>query len=241
MDARARGTAIHTAFQKFAEAHRSDIPPAATLFERFLVEALETEGVASHAMARELTLARRLAEWAVGFERERRASARQFLIEQSGALTFEVGDRSFTVTAKADRIEVGGGLAHVLDFKTGQPATKKQMERGFAPQLTLTAAILMGGGFDGLGTLEPGELVYVRVTGRKPAGLAKPPLALDASRTEAERALAGLKARVARFDDADQPYRSWSAPQFMRDRGIGDYDHLARVYEWHVAGEEAGE
>ena len=241
MDARARGTAIHRAFQHYAEAHGGQDAPSAEVFERLLVEALEAEGVASHAMARERTLARRLAEWASQFERERRASPRRFLIERSGALTFDVGDRNFTVTAKADRIEVEGALAHVLDFKTGQPASKAQMEQGFAPQLTLTAAILMQGGFADLGRLEPGELVYVRVTGRKPPGVSRSPLPLDASRAQAERALTGLAARVARFDDPDQPYWSWAAPQFMRDRGIGDYDHLARVYEWHVAGEEGAE
>ena len=36
-------------------------------------------------------------------------------------------------------------------------------------------------------------------------------------------------------------YRSWIAPQFLKTRG-GDYDQLARLYEWHVLGEDdAGE
>ena len=48
-------------------------------------------------------------------------------------------------------------------------------------------------------------------------------------------ALAGLKARVARFDDQTTPYLSWVAPQFMGNFG-GNYDHLARVWEWSVAG-----
>ena len=53
-------------------------------------------------------------------------------------------------------------------------------------------------------------------------------------------ALAGLKARVARFDDQTTPYLSWVAPQFMGNFG-GNYDHLARVWEWHVAGAEEAE
>lgn len=237
MDARARGSAIHKAFEKFALGDGAD----ADLFERHLVEALEAEGVAPAAMARELTLARRLARWAVGFEAERRATPKRLLVEQGGSLTFEVDGRPFTVTAKADRIEVEAAIAHVLDFKTGAAASKKQMQFGFSPQLTLTAAILMHGGFDGLGRLEPGDLVYVRVTGRKPPGEAKAPLSIEASRVEAERALAGLAIRVRRFRDPEQPYRSWVAPQYMRDVGLSDYDHLARVYEWHVAGEEGSE
>ena len=55
-------------------------------------------------------------------------------------------------------------------------------------------------------------------------------------------ALEGLKARVARFDDPATPYLSWAAPQFI-GKYAGDYDHLARLWEWHVIGEgeEAGE
>ena len=47
----------------------------------------------------------------------------------------------------------------------------------------------------------------------------------------------GLKTRIARFDDPDTPYLSWVAPQFMGTFG-GNYDHLARVWEWHVVGGE---
>ena len=50
------------------------------------------------------------------------------------------------------------------------------------------------------------------------------------------------KRRIARFDDETTPYVSWAAPQFMGNQG-GNYDHLARVWEWAVAGgdEEASE
>ena len=59
----------------------------------------------------------------------------------------------------------------------------------------------------------------------------------------AQRALDGLKRRVAAFDRQSEPYVSWAAPQFI-DQFDGDYDHLARLWEWHVIGEgeaEAGE
>jgi ATP-dependent helicase/nuclease subunit B len=244
MDARARGTAIHRAFQSFAEAHEIGLTEAAAeLFERLLLEALAAAGVNEPAMARERALTRRLAGWAAEFEAGRRSPGRQFIVEKEGALLLSVDGRPFTVTAKADRIEIDGPLAHVLDFKTGAAPSKKQMERGFSPQLTLTAAILMGGGFEDAGEVEPGDLLYVRVTGRRTPGEVQRPLAAAASRLEAERALAGLVSRVRRFSDPEHPYRSWSAPQFIGDRGRGDYDHLARVFEWHVtgAGDEGGE
>jgi ATP-dependent helicase/nuclease subunit B len=73
-------------------------------------------------------------------------------VEAAGELTFDIGGRPFTVTAKADRIEpTADGLAHILDYKTGAAPSKKQVETGFSPQLTLTAAILREGGFPGMG------------------------------------------------------------------------------------------
>ena len=53
----------------------------------------------------------------------------------------------------------------------------------------------------------------------------------------ARAALEGLQRRVARFDRESTPYVSWAAPQFMGNFG-GNYDHLARVWEWHVVGGE---
>ncbi|MGH7018428.1 MAG: hypothetical protein ACREEY_01020, partial [Brevundimonas sp.] len=90
------------------------------------------------------------------------------------------------------------------------------------------------------GPVPADELTYVRVVGRKKAG----EVAARASGPEAaalgEAALEGLKKRVARFDDPNTPYVSWAAPQFMGNYG-GNYDHLARVWEWHVVGGEEGD
>jgi ATP-dependent helicase/nuclease subunit B len=113
------------------------------------------------------------------------------------------------------------------------------MESGLSPQLTLTAAILHAGGFPH-GPSAPRELVYVRATGRKVAGEALVRAGEAESLELALKALEGLKKRVARFDDPDTPYSSWTAPQFLAHRA-GDYDHLARLYEWHVMGGEGEE
>ena len=128
----------------------------------------------------------------------------------------------------------------MLDFKTGAIPSGKQVKSGFAPQLTLTGAILAEAGLADVGPVEPEELTYVRVVGRKVPG----EQAVRGHGAEAaelsQAALAGLKARVARFDQPTTPYLSWVAPQFMGNFG-GNYDHLARVWEWHVVGGEEGE
>ena len=119
----------------------------------------------------------------------------RLVVEQSGEWTFDAPGGRFTVTAKADRIELREALADILDFKTGRPPSRKQVESGLSPQLTLTAAILRHGGFADAGRREVNQLVYIQVA------------------------------------------------QFIRQQP-GDYDHLARLWEWHVIGEgdsEGGE
>ncbi len=88
----------------------------------------------------------------------------------------------------------------------------------------------------------PGDLIYVRVTGRGEGAKAEVRGAAGGESADlAARALEGLQAHVARFDDPATPYAAWTAPQYMTRRG-GDFDHLARLWEWHVMGEgEDGE
>ena len=154
-------------------------------------------------------------------------------------MTFPAPGGPFTLTAKADRIELSATGAAVLDFKTGQIPSSKQVKSGLSPQLTLTGAILAHEGLADTGPATPEELTYVKVVGRKVPGEARTVAAGDEAAALAEAALEGLRRRIARFDDPSTPYVSWAAPQFMGAFG-GHYDHLARVWEWHVVGGEDG-
>ena len=241
-EAMARGNAVHRAIERIVVSWPEALPDdCADQIEGFIREALHLEGFEDAAMAREAPLAKNCARWLEGWERERRARGATLLIEQSGRLTFPAPAGDFTVTARADRIELGAHGAAVIDFKTGQSPSAKQVVQGFAPQLTLTAAILAGGGFATSPT-DASELLYVKVTGRKTPGevvdvsKATKNQPLDAAGLAA-RALEQLIAGVAKYDDEAQPYHSWEAPQFMGNFG-GNYDHLARVWEWHVVGGE---
>jgi len=240
IDARARGTAIHAAFETFAKDHPREVPDdGAAIFEALYLAALRAEGMPEEALARESALAREAAEWVMDLERERRADGRTLFVEVYGEHTLKVGDRAFTVTAKADRIERDpAGFGHILDYKTGAAPSKKQVETGFSPQLTLTAAILAKGGFRDVGPASPGDLTYVEVTGRKPAGRVEVRAAAGPESEDAAfKALEGLAELIARYDDPAQPYRSRTAPQFVKAY-VSDYDHLARVFEWRASGED---
>ena len=235
-EALARGQAVHKAVERLALTWPDVLPDDCEAeIVTLLHEELTHHGFEDAAMARERPLARNAARWLAGFEMRRRARGIAIRVEEEVEMTFDAPAGPFTLTAKADRIELSSTGAAILDFKTGAAPSAKQVKSGFAPQLTLTGAILAEAGLKTSGPVEPEELTYVRVVGRKVPG----EQSVRASGAEASdlsmAALAGLKARVARFDDQTTPYLSWVAPQFMGNFG-GNYDHLARVWEWSVAG-----
>ena len=237
-EALARGNAVHAAIERLTLDWPDDLPEdcEAVLHDHLLRE-LGARGFEDAAMAREAPLARNCARWLADFERRRRARGIDILVEQQGAMTFDAPAGPFTVKAFADRIELSSDGAAVMDFKTGAAPSAKQVKSGFAPQLTLTAAILADGGFERTnGPVTPDELTYVRVVGRKTAGEVITRASGAEAADLAQAALDGLKRRVARFDDEATPYISWAAPQFMGNQG-GNYDHLARVWEWSVIGD----
>ena len=236
VEARQRGTAIHKSLERFTEAGM--LGEAGV---RRLTDMLEEELAATHLSPAQMALQRPLlagmAREFVAFETERRAAKPRLIIEQQGELKLQTSRGEFTLTAKSDRIEVRDDGIDILDFKTGLPPSAKQVTAGFYPQLTLTAAILRHGGFAGINGEKPvGELLYVQVSPDKTTprnAVQKGENATDL----ADKALAGFRRRLEDYANADKPYLSWTAPQFQKVRG-GDYDQLARLYEWSVLGDE---
>jgi ATP-dependent helicase/nuclease subunit B len=177
-----------------------------------------------------------MARGVVNFETQRREQRPRLHVEQKGELTLSTRAGPFRLTARADRIEVRDDGIDILDFKTGQLPSAKAVSAGFYPQLTLTAAIARGGGFAALPERDLGELIYVQV--KPDETRARQAQKKDiSSEAAADAALLSLQRRLDRFVEEGTGYVSWVAPQYMTQRG-GDYDQLARLYEWHVLGDE---
>jgi ATP-dependent helicase/nuclease subunit B len=246
VDARLRGTAIHAALEQFGKAWPTlDRATAAEIFVGLYLDQLRNGGMPDAALAREVVLARNVGAWAVGFETQRRADGAAVLIEQRGVMEIEAPREPFRLSARADRLELHDGRLTVMDFKTGGAPSWKQVRTGFSPQLSLTAAIARAGGFPGLGAPEPGQLLYVTVTGRRPPAN-EVDRSGDAQKKDpqpvavtVDEALEGLKRLIATYERPGQAYVSRAAPQFAQ-RAVSDYDHLARVREWSVADESEG-
>jgi ATP-dependent helicase/nuclease subunit B len=107
-----------------------------------------------------------------------------------------------------------------------------------APQLTLEAAILRYGEFEGLPQGSVGELTYVRLSGGDPPGDPKDVDFKDQT-PDAYAAIARerLTTIATKFIIEGEPYRSLVHPMWKKQ--YGEYDHLARVKEWAASGGES--
>lgn len=242
-DAADLGTAIHNAIALFGKAH-PDRLPADPVGALTAIGAVCFEPLEAYPAARAFWWPRfrRIAEWFAEFERARRAEITRILTEIGGRIDIPFGHAALTLTVRADRIECRrDGRYAILDYKTGKPPTTSQVTAGLSPQLTLEAAILRRGGFEGIPAKSSvAELGYVRLSGGTEAGEIQP-IAFQASTPddEAERALAKLRQVLARFADPQQPYHALLHPMWKTRYGV--YDHLARVGEWSAASATSGE
>lgn len=238
-----RGTIIHNAIGDFAKAFAKQLP-ADALKELIAFGKTHFEPYSAYEEARAFWWPRfeRIAHWFAAFEIERRGTLQEIHAEIDGRWPIPFGNETFTLTTRADRIEhLKDGRFLILDYKTGQPPSSKQVQTGLSPQLTLEAAILRKGGFKAIpagGTIA--KLVYVRLRGGDPAGEEEPVELKDGPPDQhADHALAKLTELVAKFADPDVPYSSLVHP--MWSTHYGTYDHLARVKEWSLTGGADGD
>lgn len=173
----------------------------------------------------------RIAQWFVDNEEVRQQHFEPVLIEgwAMRATQFDPSVPGFTLIAKADRIDRdrATGKLEIIDYKTGETPTSKQVEAGYAPQLPLEGWLANLGAFDGLNAAETDKLVFWKLSGGEKIQEEKKPVK-DVP-TSIEQAAAGLRKLVVTFANPDTAYLSNPRPEIA---GYGDYDHLARVKEW---------
>jgi ATP-dependent helicase/nuclease subunit B len=195
----------------------------------------------------------RVAEWFAAAEQARRPEVTKIHAEMRGEISFDENSFPFTLSARADRLEIlRERSAAVLDYKTGTAPTLREAIVGLSPQLPLEAAIIRAGGFKDVpkGT-SIGEIGVFRLSGGNPAGEfisldpAKPKAAAKDLREKfniatcndlADFALARLKALIAHYAKETTPYLPIPRPKWRKRYGA--YDHLARIQEWSEGGGE---
>ncbi len=240
-----RGSAIHDALGEFTQTFATALPDDPTSALRLIGEKYFAP-LMERPEARALWWPRfkRIARWFSDWEIVRRGNVSAITAEIRGEIPIPLdNERTFVLSARADRIERRrDGRFAILDYKTGQPPTGKQVRMGLSPQLTLEAAILREGGFENIPAgSSVGELGYVRLSGNNPPGEQKPlelkvrpgdtPQPPDAAAEEARRKLEAL---IRAFENETQAYTSLNLS--MWSNRYGSYDDLARIKEWSAAG-----
>ncbi len=226
-----RGTIIHRILDEFIASHPEDLPPNA---EQALLDIgrqhfdtyISRPGIRAFWWPR----FQRIAKWFIDNERQRRdAGWRTIATEADGVRTFDGLQPSFTLKARADRIDArtGEGLA-IIDYKTGQPPTDPQVAAGLTPQLPLEAAIAKAGGFANVKDHTVTDLMYMRLSGGRYPGQ-EIAVKLDLETTVVD-AVNGLTRLIQKYQDPNTPYLSQPRPMFTSR--FGYYDHLARLREW---------
>ena len=234
------GIFIHKALESFLKEEmdspqKSDFATLLAHGERSFGEALSKPSVRAFWWPR----FERIAEWFLRQECSTAEAIVRSFVEVKGKLEINAPAGPFTLTATADRIDLGTDGHHtVIDYKTGTLPTNLEVMLGFSPQLPLEAAIAVAGGFPGVSEATTiSDLAYWRLTGGEPAGEIRH-VSGDVTQVAAD-ALEGLRKLVAIYDDESTPYLA--IPNPIRAMRYNDYLHLARVQEWSAIGvEDAG-
>lgn len=233
-----KGVMIHRILEEFMASYKDELPDDALdkfikIGKRYFDTEIDKPSVTAFWWPR----FKQIAEWFIAEEINRRQYATTIATETLGEISFAAPAGQFKLSARADRIDAfkDGGYS-VIDYKTGNPPSVRELKSGFAPQLPLEAAIAIRNGFHSIKSDEIRELSYWKLSGGEIAGH-KAEFRVDShlkSRrvdvsVEAQKAYEGLLKLVATFDLPDTPYLNKPRPQSI---GYGEYDHLARTKEW---------
>ncbi len=219
-DARLRGIAVHQVFEEFVR----DWDTANTAADLMALTRRIFDSDVDWPSARLMWAARvaRLADDFVAEERVRQQNAVSTKLEASGKSVLT--DLGFTLTVKADRIDLDArGGAHLYDYKTGAIPTKPQ-QLAFDMQLLLEAAIAERGDFEGIHPRHIERATYLGVG----SGVKSVEAPLD------EKPTAQVWSELYKLiSDYQEPNKGYTARRAMeKSKSFGRYDQLARFGEW---------
>ena len=177
------------------------------------------------------------AKWFIENEQKNRPLIAKSIVEETGTASLEAGGVTFTITAKADRIDLlHDGRLDIIDYKTGGLRSSKEVGGGRALQLRVEAFIADSGGFS---EIEKGlpikSLTYWKLSGTKnnPGEIKN---VTPDNENIADDTKQGLMRLLGSFTDQNQGYLS--EPITGEANPYSDYRHLARVGEWIMIANE---
>jgi ATP-dependent helicase/nuclease subunit B len=231
-DAGLRGSLIHDALNKFAAVHPSELPENAEaelrrigreVFSPYFADA----DVAGFWWPR----FERIVPWYIAEESRLREGLVRIHAEVKGVHRFD----GFALTGRADRVDImASGKARLIDYKTGRIPSSAQVKSGLAPQLTLEAALLAQGEFEGVAAIEAQELLYIKLSGGVPPGMLSPVTKIDVI-AKAHEHLSQFESLMRAYDDEVKGYIPRAAME--KEQDTSPFDQLSRWQEWSLAEE----
>lgn len=243
--ARELGTAFHLAVAQHGRGAFDGTAPADAMLAQLsgaLAGALEDPQFRAFSWPR-------VARWTgayLGWHDARAGEVADLSIERKGAVAIRLADgSSFELRAEADRIERDAhGHLTIIDFKTGAMPSLREVKAGFAPQLTLEAAMAARGAFrDGDGETARDRVkaaLYVKLGGGDAVEARTLHWKDDPTFDEVVAShWDELVALLNSFRRVETGYMARPFPKYARS--FGPYDHLSRVKEWSANGGAGGD
>jgi len=227
------GELVHQALEKFfekcgAKASREMLEELLNVGKEVFKPLLHQPSVARYWWPR----FERIAAWVLEQQAAREAISAMYC-EINGEWKFEAPRGTFTLEARADRVErYADGSLGIVDYKTGTAPGNKDVEAGFASQIVFEALIAEQGAYENVRG-EVSTLEYWKLSGgREPGVIRKVPgekakLGLEALK---RKAMDGLMALIAAYDDPQTPY--YASPHPDDEVTYNDYEYLERIGEW---------
>ena len=227
-----KGTAVHDILERW---HKGE-------GELHVLAAGELARMSGHPLVRHLWWPRlqQALDWVVKHTEELAEEGR---VPIAWEVDGEIPIAGAVLKGRADRIDrLEDGSLAILDYKTGSPPSKAQVEHGFALQLGLIGLMAREGAFKGVrGTPEKfeywslarardGNFGYVETPHPGPRGKRGIPHDEFLDRTEDF-----LREGIAKFITGDAPFTARENPDY---EGYNDYDQLMRLEEWIAAPED---
>ena len=228
-DFRLRGEVVHEVLERFLKT--SPLPPDPENSAALLMQITEK------VLADEVPWPVMRLAWQTRMERVALPFAKATLAKDSTPVLLEkkaavmLPGVDFTLVGKPDRIDcLPDGTLHVVDYKSGEPPSRKDMET-HRKQLHLAAVMAWLGAFEALGPRETSKISYIAI---KP-GMKELEDTLDAGKIT--ETLAQLVQLINAYDDRSTGYTAKRAAL----AGGSDYDHLSRFGEWSIVADAVPE
>lgn len=223
-DALEKGTVIHKVMENLLHALRDDVPAAPNADLRAVI--IDTLNAAVPWPAVRAIWQAQLVgilPWFLETEAARRSVAQPLAQEVAGAMTLQLPDATFTLSAKADRIDRSpDGQLAIYDYKSGSAMHMKQAP-DVAIQLPLEALIAAAGGFKDIAAAQTLLMRLIFLGNAKELDIAHDaPVAQDIA--------AQIVAFLTAYRDPARGYPARARHDLQQYNG--DYDHLSRYGEW---------